>query len=79
MELTDQSTGAHVWRVELTPFRRPYLDADGTICVPLWLCRDGEHVTDTDLRLRPSEAVPFREHIGRVLDDAGPVEGRSRA
>ncbi|WP_171164271.1 hypothetical protein [Streptomyces sp. I05A-00742] len=55
------------WRVELTPFRRPYLDADGNVCIPLWLCRDGEHVADTALRLRPSEAEPFRYHIDGVL------------
>ncbi|MBZ4320860.1 hypothetical protein [Streptomyces huiliensis] len=78
MELTGQATGTHAWRVELTPFRRPYLDADGTVCVPLWLCKDGEHVTDTTLRLRSSEAGPFRDHIDGVLAESRPAGERNR-
>ncbi|MGK5637115.1 hypothetical protein ACSNOK_02165 [Streptomyces sp. URMC 126] len=66
------------WRVELTPFRRPFLDAHGNVCVPLWLCKDGVHVADTTLRLRPSEAAPFRDHIDGVLAEVRPAEGRNR-
>ncbi|MER5782078.1 hypothetical protein ABT104_10200 [Streptomyces mobaraensis] len=78
MKPNARSRGLSEWRVELTPFRRPHLDADGNVCIPLWLCRDGVHVTDTALRLRPSEASPFRDHLNEVLGDAHWVSGRDQ-
>lgn len=68
------------WRIERIPGRPLRVD-NGRLVLPLWLVKDGEHVSDVESRLSLAEAEQLYGDLGdtiqalRELSDRPAVEG----
>ncbi|MEV8015074.1 hypothetical protein AB0O76_01680 [Streptomyces sp. NPDC086554] len=65
-----QQPVARGWRLEPIPSRPAYLDPEDNVRVPVWLSKNGRHVADTEMVLRPSEAELLRDHVDGALGEA---------
>ncbi|WP_405613116.1 hypothetical protein [Streptomyces sp. NBC_01508] len=49
------------------PSRPAYRDHEEKIRIPVWLTKNGRHVTDTEMILLPSEAELLRERLTEAM------------
>lgn len=64
------------WRIEQIPGKpvhRQPADRTRRFVLPLWLLRDGEHVTDLALTMSPAEAELLHAQLCRALTQAPPA------
>ncbi|MFI6641864.1 hypothetical protein [Streptomyces sp. NPDC050504] len=53
-------------RLGLISSRKAYLSKNGNVHVPMWIARNGEHVTGTEMVLLPSGAELLQEQLAEA-------------